>query len=132
MLLGPRAALGRRRGVRPTSHFEGTLEAHVEGGSDRSEASPTAILQDTHSLEGYSVLKNSLRGSFHPRSGTKYADFGALRARFLVAMSSVPTFLTRWWILRNTSPRSSKDSTCRATVLTFPAGTPRTRSRTFR
>jgi hypothetical protein len=24
----------------------------VEGGSGRSEASPTAILQDTHSLEG--------------------------------------------------------------------------------
>ena len=54
MLLGPRAACGRRRGVRPTSHFEGTLEAHVEGGSGRSEASPTAILQDTHSVEGVS------------------------------------------------------------------------------
>jgi hypothetical protein len=26
--------------------------AHVEGGSGRSEASPTAILQDTHSVEG--------------------------------------------------------------------------------
>jgi hypothetical protein len=26
--------------------------AHLEGGSDRSEVSPTAILQDTHSLEG--------------------------------------------------------------------------------
>jgi hypothetical protein len=25
---------------------------YVEGGSDRSEASPTAILQDTHSVEG--------------------------------------------------------------------------------
>jgi hypothetical protein len=25
--------------------------AHVEGGSGRSEASPTAILQDTHSVE---------------------------------------------------------------------------------
>ena len=52
MLLRPQAACGRRLGVRPTSHFEGTLEAHVEGGSDRSEASPTAILQDTHSVEG--------------------------------------------------------------------------------
>ena len=31
--------------------------AHVEGGSGRSEASPTAILQDTHSVEGVSVLK---------------------------------------------------------------------------
>jgi hypothetical protein len=28
------------------------LRAHVEGGSGRSEASPTAILQDTHSVEG--------------------------------------------------------------------------------
>ena len=26
--------------------------AHVEGGSGRPEASPTAILQDTHSVEG--------------------------------------------------------------------------------
>ena len=26
--------------------------AHVVGGSGRSEASPTAILQDTHSVEG--------------------------------------------------------------------------------
>jgi hypothetical protein len=52
MLLRPRAACGRRLGVRPTSHLQGTLEAHVEGGSDRSEASPTAILQDTHSVEG--------------------------------------------------------------------------------
>ena len=32
--------------------------AHVEGGSGRSEASPTAILQDTHSVEGVRVLKN--------------------------------------------------------------------------
>jgi hypothetical protein len=28
--------------------------AHVEGGSGRSEASPTAVLQDTHSVEGVS------------------------------------------------------------------------------
>src|SRR5918995_3496055 len=42
--------------------------AHLEGGSGRSEVSPTAILQDTHSLEGvfsevprtkaYGILKN--------------------------------------------------------------------------
>ena len=50
MLLRPRAACGRRQGVRPTSHLQGTFEAHVEGGSGRSEASPTAILQDTHSV----------------------------------------------------------------------------------
>jgi hypothetical protein len=40
------------------------------------------------------VLKNSLRVRFHPRLGTKYADFGALLARFVVAMSSVLTFST--------------------------------------
>jgi hypothetical protein len=78
-LLWPRAACGRHQGVRLTSHSEGTLlRAHVEGGSGRSEASPTAILQDTHSVEGVSVLKNSLRVRFHPRLGTKCADFGAL------------------------------------------------------
>jgi len=32
MLLRPRAALGRRRGVRPTSHSQGTFLAHVEEG----------------------------------------------------------------------------------------------------
>ena len=53
---GPGRPVGRRQGVRPTSHFEGTLEAHVEGGSGRSEASPTAILQDTHSVEGVSLV----------------------------------------------------------------------------
>ena len=51
-------AVGRHQGVRPTSHFEGTLGAHVEGGSGRPEASPTAILQDTHSVEGVSLLKS--------------------------------------------------------------------------
>jgi hypothetical protein len=41
-----------------------------------------------------SVLKNSLRVRFHPRLGTNYADFGALLARLVVAMSSVLTFST--------------------------------------
>jgi hypothetical protein len=48
---GPRAACGRHRDVRPTSHSEGTFWAHVEGGSGRFKAPPTAILQDTHSVE---------------------------------------------------------------------------------
>jgi hypothetical protein len=52
-LLRLRVAVGQHQGVRPTSHFEGTLGTHVEGGSGRSaEASPTAILKDTHSVEG--------------------------------------------------------------------------------
>ena len=58
MLLRPRAAVGRHQGVRPTSHSQGTSLAHVEGGSGRSEASPTTILQDTHSVEGaFSVIR---------------------------------------------------------------------------
>jgi hypothetical protein len=52
MLLRPRAACGRRQGVRPTSHSQGTFGAHVERGSGRFETPPTAILQDTHSVEG--------------------------------------------------------------------------------
>jgi hypothetical protein len=51
MLLRPRAACGRRQGVRPTSHSQGTFGAHVERGSGRFETPPTAILQDTHSVE---------------------------------------------------------------------------------
>ncbi len=51
--------------------------AHVEGGSGRSEASPTTILQDTHSVEGDSVLKNSPYARFDPRSGPKHTVFGA-------------------------------------------------------
>ena len=47
-----RAAVGRGQDVRSTSHSQGTFRAHVEGGEGRSEASPTAILKDTHSVEG--------------------------------------------------------------------------------
>jgi hypothetical protein len=43
--LGDTEASGRR--VTPKAPL-----AHVERGSGRSEASPTAILQDTHSVEG--------------------------------------------------------------------------------
>jgi len=44
------AAVGRRQGVRPTSHSEGTFGPRGRG-SGRSEASPTAIPQNTHSVE---------------------------------------------------------------------------------
>jgi hypothetical protein len=47
-----------------------------------------------------SALKHSLPVRFRPRLGTKYTDFGALRAQSVVAMSSVPTFSTRWPLLR--------------------------------
>jgi hypothetical protein len=58
----------RESGRRVTSKAP-YLRAHVEGGSGRSaEASPTAILKDTHSVEGvfsgvglplYGILGNS-------------------------------------------------------------------------
>src|ERR671911_193235 len=50
-LLRPRAAVGRHRGVRLRSHSQGTFGPRGRG-SGRTEASPTAILQDTHSVEG--------------------------------------------------------------------------------
>jgi hypothetical protein len=44
--------------------------AHVVGGSGRSEASPTAILKDTHSLEGEfsEVRLTHIFGSSHSSS----------------------------------------------------------------
>ena len=42
--------------------------------------------------ESFSVLKNSLSARFYPKLGTKRTDFGALRALFVVAMSSVLPF----------------------------------------
>jgi hypothetical protein len=41
-----------------------------------------------------SVLKNSLGVSFHPKAGTRRTVFGALGARFVAAISSMPTFST--------------------------------------
>jgi hypothetical protein len=49
--------------------------AHVAGGSGRSEASPTAILKDTHSVEGVSVLKNSFALSSASEPGAENAVF---------------------------------------------------------
>jgi hypothetical protein len=44
--------------------------AHVEGGSGHSEASPTAILQDTHSVEGkFSEVKRPSRMHCAPVGG---------------------------------------------------------------
>jgi hypothetical protein len=51
-----RSGSGRRSGDTTVSGRRVTckapIRAHVEGGSGRPEASPTAILQDTHSVEG--------------------------------------------------------------------------------
>ena len=38
------------------------------------------------------MLKSFLRIRFHPRLGIRYADFGPLGARFVVAMSSGADF----------------------------------------
>jgi hypothetical protein len=43
-------------------------------------------------VERSNLLKNALGARFHPRSETKYSEFGAFRARFVVVISSVPTF----------------------------------------
>jgi hypothetical protein len=51
MLLRPRAAVGETKAYGRGVTCKAPL-AHLEGGSGRSEASPTAILQGTHSLEG--------------------------------------------------------------------------------
>src|SRR5215208_521439 len=52
MLLRPRAAVGRHQGESGRGVTSKAPLAHLVGGSGRSEVSPTAILQDTHSLEG--------------------------------------------------------------------------------
>jgi hypothetical protein len=43
-------------------------------------------------VEGVSLLKNYLGTGFRSTLGTKRADFGAFRARIVVATSSMPTF----------------------------------------
>jgi hypothetical protein len=52
MLLRPRAAVGRDTKASGRRVTRKAPVAHVEGGSGRSEVSPTAILKDTHSVEG--------------------------------------------------------------------------------
>jgi hypothetical protein len=57
-----RSGLGRPLGDTKASGRRVTRKAplaHVEGGSGRSEASPTAILKDTHSVEGAILLQPS-------------------------------------------------------------------------
>ena len=54
------------------------------------------------------LLKNSPYARFHPRLGTKYAVFGAFRARFVVAISSTPTFSTRCHLLGSRVNRDRK------------------------
>jgi hypothetical protein len=46
-----------------------------------------------------SLLKNSLGARVQPTLGTKYAGFEAFRARFVVAISSIPPFSTGWGLL---------------------------------
>ena len=46
-------------------------------------------------------VENSLGTRFRPGSATKHTGFGAIRVRFLVAISPTPTFSTRWCFLRS-------------------------------
>jgi hypothetical protein len=69
--------------------------------------------------EHFSLLKNSLGARFHPGSDTKHTDFGAFQARFVVAISSMPTFSTgsllpgtwvnRTWVLLRVPPLHGLD-----------------------
>src|SRR5215217_9235095 len=71
--------------------------AHVEGGSGRPEASPTAILQDTHSVEGkfrelplYAVIRSShcrQRGPLHLATAVHIVDL--LSAVVVLAFAAI-------------------------------------------
>ena len=58
--------------------------------------------------ERFSVLKNSLGARFQSKPGTKCTDFGAPRARFVVAISSMPTFSTGWLLPRTRVNKGKK------------------------
>jgi hypothetical protein len=45
-------------------------------------------------VESRSPFRNSYCASFHRGSGTERADFGKFRARFVVAICSLPIFST--------------------------------------
>ena len=54
MLLGPRVAVGRRPGVRPTSHLQGTSRAHVEEGQAAPQRRPQPSPRILTAWKGYS------------------------------------------------------------------------------
>jgi hypothetical protein len=58
-------------------------------------------------VEVKSLLKNSLGARIGPSVGTEYADLGAFRSRFVVAISSMSTFSTGWHVLRTSDARRS-------------------------
>jgi hypothetical protein len=55
----------------------------------------TPSLASINFAEFTSLLKNSLDARLHPRSGTKFAGFGAFQARFLVAIRLDTDFFNR-------------------------------------
>src|SRR5215204_4440172 len=81
--------------------------AHLVGGSGRSEASPTAILQGTHNLEGVSLLKNSRAPFSDPYFRGLNLRFWSVLAWVLgcfgLLTAPTPTFSTGWCILRTSS-----------------------------
>jgi hypothetical protein len=66
-------------------------QPHMTAGLDLGDKYSYLCLIDQESgemvEEGLRLLKNSPYARFHPRSGTKYAVFGAFRAGFVVAIS---------------------------------------------
>jgi hypothetical protein len=60
-------------------------------------------LYSSECVEVESLLKNSLGARIGPSVGTEYADLGAFRSRFVVAISSMSTFSTGCRILRTSS-----------------------------
>jgi hypothetical protein len=65
--------------------------AHVEGGSDRSAASPTAILKDTHSVERlYEKASNTGKTPRHEANHGSVHERFAARTQPLVIFAHPP------------------------------------------
>jgi hypothetical protein len=72
------------------------IRAYVEGGSGRSEASPTATLQDTHSVEANSLLKKSLSDRPTDRKASKRSENTANTLQNYGAESSIEAPRGAW------------------------------------
>ena len=97
-----RSGLGRPAGDTKVSDRRVTCKApsaHVEGGSGRPEASPTAILQDTHSVEGlFSESGMQLPTNYLPEGWEKFRCWSRGN-RVLITTSRVPDTYARMRIM---------------------------------
>ena len=95
----PKWVHGKRKVVEP----EGLITAYMSWPNESAgslivritSTCPFPKMLPDRALEGVRLLKNPLGGRFRSRSGTKHTGFGAFRARFVVVISSTPTFSTR-------------------------------------